>query len=129
MLQHAALIYAPIDACRCYMCMGYVLCRALLFLIHLQPLVSKVELEQTKALAAEFGRPGGVGEKLQKLLEKRAEEKDNWVYMYCIIIIYCIAGNFGEGSNLKNLVNTMAMITKLNYRQHAYGTKYSDHQI
>ena len=51
-------------------------------MIHLQPLVSKVELEQTKALAAEFGRPGGVGEKLQKLLEKRAEEKDNWVYMY-----------------------------------------------
>ena len=45
----------------------------------LQPLLSKVELERTKALAAEFGRPGGVGEELQKLLEKRAEEKDNWV--------------------------------------------------
>ena len=28
---------------------------------------------------AEFGRPGGTGEKLQKLLEKRAEEKDSWV--------------------------------------------------
>ena len=70
------------------MCTGYVLCRALLFLIHLQPLVSKVELEQTKALTAEFGRPGGVGEKLQKLLEKRAEEKDNWVYMYYNNLLY-----------------------------------------
>ena len=37
------------------------------------------ELERTKSIAAEFGRPGGKGEKLQKLLEKRAEEKDNWV--------------------------------------------------
>ena len=37
------------------------------------------ELEQTKALTAEFGRPEGEGEKLQKLLEKRAEEKENWV--------------------------------------------------
>jgi hypothetical protein len=37
------------------------------------------ELDRTKNITAEFGRPGGVGEKLQKLLEKRAEEKDNWV--------------------------------------------------
>ena len=37
-------------------------------------------MERTKALAAEFGRRGGVGEKLQKLLEKRAEEKDSWVW-------------------------------------------------
>ncbi len=51
----------------------------LVYFLPLQPLVSKVELERTKALAAEFGRPGGIGEKLQKLLEKRAEEKDNWV--------------------------------------------------
>ena len=44
-----------------------------------------MELERTKALADEFGRPGGEGEKLQKLLEKRAEEKDNWVgYAYTI---------------------------------------------
>ena len=42
-----------------------------------------MELEQTKALAAEFGRPGGEGEKLQKLLEKRAEGKDNWVHTLC----------------------------------------------
>lgn len=40
-----------------------------------------MELEETKALAAEFGRAGGVGEKLQKLLEKRAEERDSWVRM------------------------------------------------
>ena len=37
------------------------------------------ELERTRCITAEFGRAGGVGEKLQKLLEKRAEEKDNWV--------------------------------------------------
>ena len=52
-----------------------------LVLVLLQPLLSEEELEQTKALAAEFGRPGGTGEKLQKLLEKRAEDKDSWVCM------------------------------------------------
>ena len=56
----------------------------------LQPLVSKVELEQTKALVAEFGRPGGVGEKLQKLLEKRAEEKDNWVSILLLLSLLVV---------------------------------------
>ena len=54
--------------------------------LFLQPLLSKVELERTKAFAVEFGRPGGVGEKLQKLLEKRAEEKDNWVNIPSITV-------------------------------------------
>ena len=47
------------------------------------------ELDRTKRIAAEFGRPGGVGEKLQKLLEKRAEEKDNWVSIHVSSNYYC----------------------------------------
>ena len=44
-------------------------------------------MEHTKSLASEFGKPGGVGEKLQKLLEKRAEEKDNWVSNRCHFVV------------------------------------------
>lgn len=41
--------------------------------------MSDEELEKTKKVVAEFGRPGGVGEQLQKKLFERAEEKENWV--------------------------------------------------
>ena len=48
------------------------------------------ELDQTKSITAEFGRPGGVGEKLQRLLEKRAEEKDNWVSILLLLSILLV---------------------------------------
>ncbi len=44
-----------------------------------EPHVNTSTFENTKNLAKEFGRPGGVGEKLQSLLEKRAETKENWL--------------------------------------------------
>lgn len=61
----------------------------------MQVLLSEEELKQTKALAADFGKPGGVGEKLQKLLEKRAKERDSWVCAHeairlTIVATYCI---------------------------------------
>ncbi|XP_073497954.1 carnitine O-acetyltransferase-like [Phyllobates terribilis] len=49
------------------------------YLRSLQPLVDDDELESTRELVAEFLRPGGQGEELQRLLHKRAERTDNWL--------------------------------------------------
>ena len=44
-----------------------------------QPLLSEEELAETKRQAEEFGRPGGVGEWLQKKLQERAASRESWV--------------------------------------------------
>nr|QQY02527.1 choline O-acetyltransferase [Cryptocotyle lingua] len=43
------------------------------------PVISSEAYERTKRIVEEFGRPGGEGEKLQRLLEEDAEKKLNWV--------------------------------------------------
>lgn len=48
-------------------------------LVTAQPHLTPENFENTKNVVAEFGRSGGIGEKLQKLLEKRAETKENWL--------------------------------------------------
>jgi carnitine O-acetyltransferase len=49
------------------------------FLDTAEPHLSPASFENTKNVVSEFGRAGGVGEKLQGLLEKRASEKENWL--------------------------------------------------
>lgn len=49
------------------------------FLITAQPHLTPEKFENTKNVVKEFGQSGGIGEKLQKLLEKRAETKENWL--------------------------------------------------
>lgn len=49
------------------------------YLLALEPIVSREELSHTQQLVAEFRRPGGVGERLQKGLERRAKKTENWV--------------------------------------------------
>lgn len=44
----------------------------------LEPIVSEEELEHTRQLVEEFLQ-GGVGERLQKGLERRSRKTDNWV--------------------------------------------------
>ena len=43
------------------------------------PFLSDDEFQTTEKLFTEFSAEGGVGEKLQKYLEERAEKTDNWV--------------------------------------------------
>uniref|UniRef100_A0A8C3ABD4 Carnitine O-acetyltransferase n=1 Tax=Cyclopterus lumpus TaxID=8103 RepID=A0A8C3ABD4_CYCLU len=48
------------------------------YLAALEPIVSEEELEYTRELVKEF-LTGGVGERLQKALERRANKTDNWL--------------------------------------------------
>ncbi|XP_031810646.1 carnitine O-acetyltransferase isoform X2 [Sarcophilus harrisii] len=45
----------------------------------LQPIVSEEEWNNTKQLVEEFRGSGGVGERLQKSLERRARKTENWL--------------------------------------------------
>uniref|UniRef100_A0AAY4EVI7 Choline/carnitine acyltransferase domain-containing protein n=1 Tax=Denticeps clupeoides TaxID=299321 RepID=A0AAY4EVI7_9TELE len=49
------------------------------YLAVLEPLLSEEELSHTHKLVAEFVRSGGVGERLQKGLERRARKTENWL--------------------------------------------------
>lgn len=49
------------------------------YITALEPIVETEELQHTKGLVQEFQEAGGVGERLQKLLEKRAKNTENWV--------------------------------------------------
>ncbi|XP_026306468.1 carnitine O-acetyltransferase-like, partial [Piliocolobus tephrosceles] len=49
------------------------------YLKALQPIVSEEEWAHTKQLVDEFQASGGVGERLQKGLERRARKTENWV--------------------------------------------------
>ncbi|XP_049619510.1 carnitine O-acetyltransferase [Syngnathus scovelli] len=48
------------------------------YLAALEPIVSEEELEHTRQLVEEFLK-GGVGDRLQKRLERRARKTDNWL--------------------------------------------------
>ena len=44
-----------------------------MYISSIEPLTTKEELEYTKSVVADFGKPGGEGVKLHKLLQERAE--------------------------------------------------------
>ncbi|XP_065647513.1 carnitine O-acetyltransferase isoform X2 [Hydra vulgaris] len=49
------------------------------YIIALEPLLNKNQLEKTKKIVSEFLTPGGVGEELQHKLEEKAKVTDNWL--------------------------------------------------
>lgn len=57
------------------------------YLAALEPIVSEEELEHTRQLVEEFIK-GGVGERLQKGLERQARKTDNWVDIWVYFAQY-----------------------------------------
>lgn len=54
----------------------------------LEPIVEVDELMHTKELVDEFKKAGGVGERLQKSLEKRARKTENWLSEWWVQVAY-----------------------------------------
>ncbi|PNJ45464.1 CRAT isoform 5 [Pongo abelii] len=59
------------------------------YLKALQPIVSEEEWAHTKQLVDEFQASGGVGERLQKGLERRARKTENWVSEGVLTVTCC----------------------------------------
>lgn len=49
------------------------------YITALEPITEVEELQHTKELVEEFQKAGGLGERLQRVLEKRARNTENWV--------------------------------------------------
>uniref|UniRef100_A0A8C2KUV1 Carnitine O-acetyltransferase n=1 Tax=Cyprinus carpio TaxID=7962 RepID=A0A8C2KUV1_CYPCA len=57
------------------------------YLASLEPLISAEEMTHTRELMDEFLRPGGIGERLQKSLERRARKTENWVSRFAWLFL------------------------------------------
>ncbi|KAM3873925.1 carnitine O-acetyltransferase [Diretmus argenteus] len=58
------------------------------YLAVLEPIVEAEQLNRTKELVAEFQKAGGVGERLQNALERRAHKTDNWLSDWWVQVAY-----------------------------------------
>ncbi|XP_017260849.2 carnitine O-acetyltransferase isoform X2 [Kryptolebias marmoratus] len=58
------------------------------YLAALEPLVEAEELTQTRELVQDFQKSGGVGERLQKGLERRASSTENWLSQWWVQVAY-----------------------------------------
>ncbi|XP_035464807.1 carnitine O-acetyltransferase isoform X1 [Scophthalmus maximus] len=54
----------------------------------LEPIVEEEELQRTRELMQDFQRAGGVGERLQRGLEKRARRTENWLSEWWVQLAY-----------------------------------------
>lgn len=58
------------------------------YITALEPIVEVDELKHTKELLDEFKKAGGIGDRLQSGLEKRASNTDNWLSEWWVQIAY-----------------------------------------
>uniref|UniRef100_A0A8C6KS59 Carnitine O-acetyltransferase a n=1 Tax=Nothobranchius furzeri TaxID=105023 RepID=A0A8C6KS59_NOTFU len=58
------------------------------YILALEPIVEADELTHTKELVQEFQKTGGIGEHLQKGLEKRAQSSENWLSQWWVQVAY-----------------------------------------
>ncbi|XP_061657615.1 carnitine O-acetyltransferase isoform X1 [Syngnathoides biaculeatus] len=58
------------------------------YITALEPIVEVEELMNTKQLVSDFQKPGGVGERLQKGLERRAHNTENWLSKWWVQVAY-----------------------------------------
>ncbi|XP_071948484.1 carnitine O-acetyltransferase-like isoform X2 [Antedon mediterranea] len=63
------------------------------YLLSVKPLLSDFDFDTTKKLVDDFGRPGGIGEKLQMGLIERSKKLDNWLSQWWLDHAYL---NFRE---------------------------------
>ncbi|KAM9338278.1 carnitine O-acetyltransferase [Symphorus nematophorus] len=58
------------------------------YITALEPIIEEDELKYTKELVDDFKKAGGVGERLQRDLEKRARSTDNWLSAWWVQVAY-----------------------------------------
>uniref|UniRef100_A0A672FS88 Carnitine O-acetyltransferase n=1 Tax=Salarias fasciatus TaxID=181472 RepID=A0A672FS88_SALFA len=58
------------------------------YITALEPIVEADELKRTRSLLEEFQRAGGLGERLQRGLEKRAQGSENWLSDWWVQVAY-----------------------------------------
>ncbi|XP_034048770.1 carnitine O-acetyltransferase isoform X2 [Thalassophryne amazonica] len=58
------------------------------YLSALEPIVEEDELMHTKELLGDFQKSGGVGERLQRALERRAQNHENWLSDWWVLTAY-----------------------------------------
>lgn len=58
------------------------------YITALEPIIEIDELKHTKELVEEFQKAGGIGERLQRSLEKRAGNTENWLSEWWVQVAY-----------------------------------------